>query len=270
VRRYAITLMTRPYGRGTDFVCRDEGLRMNGGVHLIITFFPEHESEMKQIIGRTCRQDDPGSARMVLFEDDLAYLNASETKKVQARVDCWTEYLGQCRQALETVKSQAMKENHEEFHAKHIQTLEACKAVQNKDWESAAGHFLCLNAEPKSRTLPGGASGSVDVCFVMDCTGSMGCWIKACKERVICIASQIKQIISEQGHAAKVRMAFVGYRDYKDDGLTYDEAGINVCPFTEDVEVLKSFVGNEVASGGGEHNSVLHWLCTNVSCSVLC
>jgi hypothetical protein len=39
-----------------------------------------------------------------------------------------------------------------------------------------------------TRTVgPGGTSGqaSVDVCFVMDCTGSMGSWIDACKQKVI-------------------------------------------------------------------------------------
>jgi len=32
-----------------------------GGVHIIVTFFPEDESENKQLFGRTCRQDDPGA-----------------------------------------------------------------------------------------------------------------------------------------------------------------------------------------------------------------
>ena len=32
---------------------------------------PEDESENKQIEGRTCRQDDPGSARKILFAADL-------------------------------------------------------------------------------------------------------------------------------------------------------------------------------------------------------
>lgn len=63
--------MTRAYGRGTDFVCRDQGLRLNGGVHVIITFLPDDESERVQIEGRTCRQDDPGSSRKVLFAKDL-------------------------------------------------------------------------------------------------------------------------------------------------------------------------------------------------------
>jgi preprotein translocase subunit SecA len=42
-----------------------------GGVHIIMTFMPEDDSENKQIEGRTCRQDDPGSARKILFAEDL-------------------------------------------------------------------------------------------------------------------------------------------------------------------------------------------------------
>ena len=36
-----------------------------------MTFMPEDDSENKQIEGRTCRQDDPGSARKILFALDL-------------------------------------------------------------------------------------------------------------------------------------------------------------------------------------------------------
>jgi preprotein translocase subunit SecA len=66
IRRYKITLMTRSYGRGTDFVCRDQGLVKHGGVHIIVTFLPEDESEHKQLMGRTCRQDDPGLMYMCI------------------------------------------------------------------------------------------------------------------------------------------------------------------------------------------------------------
>ncbi|EKX42858.1 hypothetical protein GUITHDRAFT_73630, partial [Guillardia theta CCMP2712] len=60
-RPFAVTLMTRSYGRGTDFACYDKALVKYGGVHIVVTFLPEDESEAKQIYGRTCRQDDPGS-----------------------------------------------------------------------------------------------------------------------------------------------------------------------------------------------------------------
>ena len=45
------------YELSTQF---SQGLEKNGGVHVIVTFLPEDAAEHKQIMGRTCRQDNPG------------------------------------------------------------------------------------------------------------------------------------------------------------------------------------------------------------------
>jgi len=55
-------------------------------VHIILTFLPEDKSEEEQIFGRTCRQDDPGSARKILLADDL---------EDDPRVNLLSEYLDQ-------------------------------------------------------------------------------------------------------------------------------------------------------------------------------
>ncbi len=41
-----LTLTTRSFGRGTDFISRDEIVEKNGGVHVILTFLPEINSEL--------------------------------------------------------------------------------------------------------------------------------------------------------------------------------------------------------------------------------
>jgi hypothetical protein len=69
--QYKTTLMTRLYGRGIDFICRDTALVANGGVHIIFATYPETLAEEIQFKGRTCRQDDPGSVRKILFAPDL-------------------------------------------------------------------------------------------------------------------------------------------------------------------------------------------------------
>ena len=56
-----ITLLTRIFGRGTDFICYDESVVTNGGTHVIQTFLSEETSEEVQIKGRTARQGDFGS-----------------------------------------------------------------------------------------------------------------------------------------------------------------------------------------------------------------
>ena len=70
--RGAITLMTRDYGRGTDFICYDQRLIDAGGVHVLQTFLSEQVSEEIQIKGRTARQGNQGSYSMILCEDELS------------------------------------------------------------------------------------------------------------------------------------------------------------------------------------------------------
>jgi preprotein translocase subunit SecA len=59
-RQYAITLVERVFGRGTNFICHDSAVRSHNGVHVVQTSFADSLAEEVQIKGRTCRQDDPG------------------------------------------------------------------------------------------------------------------------------------------------------------------------------------------------------------------
>ena len=63
-----ITLMVKPFGRGTDFVVRDNLALNNGGPHVISTFLSEQESKEYQIKGRTARQGRDGLFSLVLIE----------------------------------------------------------------------------------------------------------------------------------------------------------------------------------------------------------
>jgi preprotein translocase subunit SecA len=61
-----VSFCTRGYGRGTDFICNDKIVEKEGGVHVILTFYPEDYSELIQIMGRTARQTNEGSFVMVI------------------------------------------------------------------------------------------------------------------------------------------------------------------------------------------------------------
>jgi len=39
----AVTLLTRIFGRGLDFVCRDDKINECGGIHVIQTFLSEEK-----------------------------------------------------------------------------------------------------------------------------------------------------------------------------------------------------------------------------------
>ena len=98
---------------------------------------------------------------------------------------------------------------------------------------------------PKVATKSTGDSDSkkaLDLCLLMDCTGSMSSWIDRSK-------TQLKAIIDSQKIAhpeLKVRVSFVGYRDFG------DKPGFEIIDFTEDLEAVKAFIGKISASGGGD------------------
>jgi hypothetical protein len=84
---------------------------------------------------------------------------------------------------------------------------------------------------------------TLDLAFLMDCTGSMGDHITFCKDKVEEIVLKVK----EKFHGAIVRVAFVGYRDFDTPLENYP-----VLPFTEKPEELKSFLGTVEADGGDD------------------
>ena len=85
-----VTLSTKAFGRGTDFISRDTELNDRGGTHIVQTFLSEMLSEEIQIQGRTSRQGQKGSYSLILLaEDDLEEPLGTKKnqKKLIARMD---------------------------------------------------------------------------------------------------------------------------------------------------------------------------------------
>ncbi|CAF0973759.1 unnamed protein product [Adineta steineri] len=89
---------------------------------------------------------------------------------------------------------------------------------------------------------------TVDICFCLDCTGSMSRWIGAVKIQLKEIISKIKTAILKKHEKLKIelRFAIVGYRDVQDDPRFF------VLDFTSDVTVATEFVHGLTASGGND------------------
>jgi SecA DEAD-like domain len=66
-----VTLAVQEKGRGRDFYCMSPKIEANGGMHVIIAFYPEQVSLETQLLYRTARQGLDGSASMVLNEAEL-------------------------------------------------------------------------------------------------------------------------------------------------------------------------------------------------------
>jgi hypothetical protein len=55
---------------------------------------------------------------------------------------------------------------------------------------------------------------TVDICFVMDLTGSMGAWMNSATAHLAGIMRELKN----ESNIGRINVAFVGYRDFDDDG----------------------------------------------------
>ena len=104
---------------------------------------------------------------------------------------------------------------------------------------------------------------SLDVAFMVDCTGSMSKYINQTKENIEFIVNSIKEEFEN-----KVKIAFVGYRDHGDG-----DNRIECLSFTEDVGEFKEFVEGIKATGGRDRTedvlggleavTNLTWTCKN-------
>jgi uncharacterized protein YegL len=106
----------------------------------------------------------------------------------------------------------------------------------------------------------------VEICFVMDCTGSMEPWIKAGKTHILAIAENIEKDMKEKfGKNSILRMAFVAYRDYTNaerfDVIDFHKAP-NLQPVRNKIESQKAIANDDVCEdvqGGLEKALGLSW-----------
>ena len=96
----------------------------------------------------------------------------------------------------------------------------------------------------------------MDICIVMDCTGSMGRWIDAARDTVLQAVDDIRR--GQQ--PSRLRLAFVGYRDIG------EPARFVIHNFTNDIEkvqqLIRDTMGNDAAedvAGALAHVSELNW-----------
>lgn len=102
--------------------------------------------------------------------------------------------------------------------------------------------------EPRAlRPMPARGAEVVDVCFVLDLTGSMGTWIRQCKDHIASIIQTLRSDLD----VGEVRVAFVGYRDW---GERHSGGRLVTKDFVPMARVgeVSAVIAAEDASGGGD------------------
>ncbi|RUS14259.1 hypothetical protein BC937DRAFT_94097 [Endogone sp. FLAS-F59071] len=129
--------------------------------------------------------------------------------------------------------------------------LEAAKA-ENVKLQAAAKQTTAktstatleiLNRLEKENARRREALQTVDVLYLLDCTGSMKPWIQEAANKVVDVA----QLISQKLIGYKIRFGFLGYRDFHDGADRFTDL-----PFTDNILQLKAKLEGTYAMGGGD------------------
>ena len=72
----SVIIATNAAGRGTDIILSEESLN-NGGLHVIMGFYPENIRVEFQGIGRSARQGQIGSSQVIFSKDETFFENAN-------------------------------------------------------------------------------------------------------------------------------------------------------------------------------------------------
>ncbi|CAM9793855.1 unnamed protein product [Ectocarpus sp. 4 AP-2014] len=129
---------------------------------------------------------------------------------------------------------------------------------------SAIDHGLdrVKRIEPSMRTAGNDPrKANVDLCFVMDCTGSMQSWIDQAKTKLLGIIDQAKKDVTN----FSLRVAFVGYRDFGDrvQHESFDfHKEYDLHKLTKKLKTIKAYGGQdfpEDVAGGLKLATELDW-----------
>jgi hypothetical protein len=209
-----VTLLTRTFGRGTDFICRNQQLLVNGGIHVLQTFFSEELSEEYQIMGRGARQGDRGSYRMILLDKDLEWVLGPTWKEELPKIKGSTLYdaLNKARSVLYESKCGGKDLGIEQCKTDHKASKEFMSALTSGNI-GAIKEFL--GKQNKGANLITASSRTV---LLMDATGSMSSLLSAAKETVCTMFERASTVLTEKGLPNDAfQMQFAVYRNYSSD-----------------------------------------------------
>ncbi|CAM4841770.1 unnamed protein product [Rotaria magnacalcarata] len=245
-----VTLLTRVFGRGTDFICRNQQVLANGGIHVLQTFFSEELSEEYQIMGRGARQGDSGSYRMIILDSDLEWVLGPNWEKEIPKITGSILYnsLNEARDQRYESKCAARGVGIEQCRLDHEESIKFKNALSTGEIGIVKSFLTEQNRGPElvvdiSRTI-----------LLMDATGSMSSLLSATKDTVCTMFERASAILNEKRLAnVAIQMQFVVYRDYdcKANGILQSSS------WEKNPTKLRSFMSNISAYGGGDYEEAI-------------
>mmetsp|Transcript_55824 Transcript_55824/g.116793 ORF Transcript_55824/g.116793 Transcript_55824/m.116793 type:complete len:2524 (-) Transcript_55824:513-8084(-) len=258
----AVTLATRPFGRGTDFAALDETVNSSGGIHIIATFLAETESEEIQIKGRTARQGEPGSFSLLLLQDDIKRfgVEAAHIEDIRRGAGArdegdkllWQMLNEKRREQCETQYKELVafvRENEEEHTAAWAFTENLLRG------NTAEVTQFLRQQNPQAVVQQQQQHGKARILVLMDATGSMGNAMRAAKETVGEMFDRATDILVNNfsgGGSDLFEMQFAVYRNYSSG----PELLLEASEWRSNPQDLKDFLGRVRESGGQGNEAV--------------
>ena len=253
-----ITLITRTFGRGTDFICLDQRVEASGGVHVIQTFLSEEASEEVQIKGRTARQSQPGSFSLILnYRDlerfDIKIKDIEDIKKGISVFDRFTNVLTRTKtyntiyEYLNDKRTHLFKTQYEDNMKYVIQAKQRHDLTQaflvNLNLEDTNSVREFLIEKNKGVEI---IRASRTICL-MDATGSMTNLLHKCKTKVDEMIQRTLQILIKNGYNPNTfQIQLVVYRNYN----SREEKILQVSPWETKADNLRTFLNTIQVEGG--------------------
>ena len=243
----AITLATRDYGRGTDFITYDDKLNRAGGVHVIQTFLSEDVSEEVQIQGRTARQQNNGSYSLVLNLAELERfdIHEAEVKKMHDK--------GKFHSTLHRHRSKCQKD-HSVEQTRYLNTL-------LQDHRNAEKLRRCLvSNEPKlALTLltsmnegPPLTDNSSRTIILLDATCSMWNLLLKTKNTIKTMFHRANDVLIANNVKRGFELQIAVYRNYNCKA----EELLQVSPWDAQPDQLHEFLNHVECEGGWGNEAI--------------
>ena len=205
-----ITLFTRSFGRGTDFIVYDEAVKHNGGVHVIQTFLSEEYAEEVQIRGRTARQGDPGTFQLILSLSSLEKYFVTENDLLLMPLVDRYQYIDKKRREYFDSKYAESIRSVSTMKAKHntcklfLENIFTNKIDENKIKEVLLKENFCSRPiEKYQKTL-----------ILLDATGSMTQLLDKTKNTIETMFERVTHVLDKNNINKSFQLKIAVYRNY--------------------------------------------------------
>jgi hypothetical protein len=259
-----ITLFTRTFGRGTDFICHDQNVLASGGTHVIQTFLSEEVSEEVQIKGRTARQGNQGSYSMVLLDCDLEkfhiekehieyvrkgrgiLIRLADMITYRKEYDTVYDLLNDKRIDLFKTQYEANMKYVEQAKERHKIGQKFLQSLNSGDTNSVKKFLVEENKgveeDWNSRTI-----------CLMDATSSMTHLLHKCKNTVDLMFERASKILKDYNIIPdSFQIQFVVYRNYN----SREDKILQSSPWETKPDNLRTFMNTIEVEGGWSHEAI--------------